>query len=140
MDLVQVTNAAQFDCDAQSDACVPLPPEVSPEGSAVPFTIAKSGTDLTLVFSESAGATAYNVYRGSLLSLAQGIYDHAALPALCGLPDGVVGDASVTATLPSAGIPDGSYLLAVAAGASGESKYGSGTFVPEIPVALNSCP
>ncbi len=140
MDLVQVTNASQVGCDSQSDVCVPLPPEVSPEGSAVPFTLAKSGTDLTLVFSESAGATAYNVYRGTLFGLAQGIYDHAALPGLCGFLDGVVGDGSVTATLQSASIPDDSYLLAVAAGTSGESEYGSGTFVIHIPVALSSCP
>ena len=40
------------------------PPEVSPEGALVPLTIDKSGTDLVFTFSESAGATGYNLYRG----------------------------------------------------------------------------
>lgn len=140
MDLVQVTNATQINCDAQSQTCAALPPEVSPDGGLVPFTIDKSGTDLQLVFAESAGATKYNLYRGSLANLAEGIYDHAALPALCGLLDGVVGDGSVTVTVPDASIPDNSYVLAVAASAAGESKYGSKTGGTDVPLALNACP
>ena len=140
MDLVQVTNATQIICDAQSQTCAPLPPEVSPEGSPVPLIIDKSGTDLAFTFSESAGAASYNLYRGSIQNLQLGIYDHAALPGLCGFVDGLPGDGSVAVTLPSASIPDDSYLLAVAAVAAGESKYGTKTGGLDIPLALNSCP
>jgi hypothetical protein len=113
---------------------------VSPDGDPVPFTIGRVATDLLFTFSESAGAASYNVYRGSLSSLSQGIYDHAALPSLCGFVDAVVGDGSVTLSVPNASIPDDSYLLAVAAGAGGESKYGTKSGGAEIPLALNSCP
>jgi hypothetical protein len=140
MDLVQVTNASQINCDAQGETCAALPPEVSPEGALVPFTIGKSGTDLAFTFSESAGATAYNVYRGSLLNLAQGIYDHAAIAGLCGFADGTVGDGSVSLTIAAASIPDDSYLLAVAGSAAGESRYGTKSGGSEIPLALNACP
>jgi len=140
MDLVQVQNATQIDCDAQSQTCATLPPEVSPDGDPVPFTIGRSVTDLVFNFSESTGAAIYNVYRGSLSSLSQGIYDHAALPSLCAFVDAVPGDGSVTLTVPDASIPDDSYLLAVAAVAAGESKYGTKTGGAEIPLALSSCP
>jgi hypothetical protein len=140
MDLVQVQNATQINCDAQSQICAALPPEVSPEGDPVPFTIGRSGADLQLVFSESAGAASYHVYRGSISNLTQGIYDHAALPSLCGFLDAAPGDGSVTLTVPDASIPDDSYLLAVAANAAGESKYGSGVAGAPIPLALNACP
>jgi hypothetical protein len=140
MDLVQVTNATQIICDTQSQTCAALPPEVSPDGSLVPLTIDKSGTDLVFTFSESTGAAKYNLYRGSLVNLEQGIYDHAAMPALCGLLDGTVGDGSVAVTLPSVSVPDGSYFLAVASSAAGESKYGTQTGGAEVPLALNACP
>jgi peptidase M28-like protein len=140
MDLVTVTNATQINCDAQANACASLPPEVSPEGALVPLTIDKSGTDLVFTFSESAGAAAYNVYRGSLLALGQGIYDHAAIAGLCGVPDGTVGDGSVSLTVAAASIPDDSYLLAVAGSPAGESRYGTRTGGGEIPLALNACP
>ena len=140
MDLVQVTNATQINCDAQGDTCAALPPEVSPEGALVPFTIDKSGTDLVFTFSESAGATAYNVYHGSLFNLRQGIYDHAAATGLCGFLDETVGDGSVSLTVAAASIPDDSYLLAVASSAAGESKYGTKTGGSDIPLALTACP
>jgi hypothetical protein len=140
MDLVTVTNATQINCDGQAEVCAVLPPEVSPDADPVPLTIGKSGTDLTFVFSESAGATSYNIYRGSLASLSQGIYDHAQTAGLCGFVDGSVGDGSVAVTVPDASIPDDSYLLAVARNAAGESKYGTTSGGTEIPLALNSCP
>ena len=140
MDRVEVANASQINCDAQGETCAALPPEVSPEGSPVPLTIGKSGTDLAFTFSESAGATAYHLYRGSLLNLAQGIYDHAAIAGLCGFGDGTVGDGFVSVSVPAAGIPDDSYLLAVAGSSAGESKYGTKSGGSEIPLALNACP
>jgi hypothetical protein len=140
MDLVQVQNAIQIDCDLQSQTCAALPPEVSPDGAPVPFTIGKSGPDLVLTFSESSGASTYNVYRGSLANLHQGIYDHAATAGLCGIVDPSPLDGSVTFTTPSASIPDDSYLLAVAQRPTGESKYGTRSVALEIPLALNSCP
>jgi len=140
VDLVQVTNATQINCDAQSQICAALPPEVSPEGAPVPFTISESGTDLQLVFSESAGATAYNVYAGSLASLALGIFDHAASTPLCGLIDAPSGDGSVTVTVAASAVADDSYLLAVARSVAGESRYGTSTGGAEIPLALSSCP
>ena len=140
MDLVNVTNATQITCDVQSDACAALPPEVSPDGDPVPFTIGRSGTDLQLVFSESAGATTYNVYRGSLGSLGQGIYDHAALLPLCGFTDAIPGDGSVVVTILDASVPVDSYMLAVARSGAGESKYGTGVAAAPIPLALNACP
>jgi hypothetical protein len=140
MDLVQVTNATQIDCDAQGDICAALTPEASPEGALVPLTIDKSGTDLVFTFSESVGAAAYNLYRGSLLNLGQGIYDHAAALGFCGFIDPTVGDGSVSMTVAAASIPDDSYLLAVAASPAGESKYGTKSDGSEIPLALSACP
>jgi hypothetical protein len=140
MDLVNVSNATQINCDAQGEVCAALPPEVSPDGDPVPMTIGKSGTDLVFTFSESGTASSYNLYRGSLASLGQGIYDHAQAPGLCGFVDGVAGDGSVTVTVPDASVAADSYLLAVARNAAGESKYGVGLGGAETPLALNSCP
>jgi hypothetical protein len=140
MDLVNVSNASQINCDAQGEVCAALPPEVSPDGDPVPLTIGKSGTDLVFTFSESGTASSYNLYRGSLASLGQGIYDHAQAPGLCGFVDGVAGDGSVTVTVPDASVAADSYLLAVARNAAGESKYGVKSGGAEIPLALNSCP
>jgi hypothetical protein len=140
MDLVQVTNATQIDCDLQSDSCAALPPEVSPVGDPVPLTIGRAGTDLILVFSESAGATQYNVYTGSLASLAHGVYDHAAAFGLCGFVDDTVGDGSVAVAAADAAIPDNSYVLAVASAPVGESRYGTSSSGANIPLALASCP
>ena len=140
MDLVQVQNATQINCDAQSQICAALPPEVSPDGDSVPFTIGRSGADLQFVFSESAGATAYNVYDGSLANLALGIYDHAASGPLCGLVDVPSGDGSVTVTVAASAVADDSYLLAVARSIAGESRYGTRTGGAAIPLALASCP
>ena len=140
MDLVSVANASQIDCDGQSQTCAALPPEVSPEGSSQPLTVDRSGNVLMITFSESAGATQYHLYRGSLESLAAGIYDHAAIPALCGFVDGPVGDGVVSVTVPESDVPGNAYLLAVAASAAGESKYGTRSGGAEIPLALNACP
>jgi hypothetical protein len=140
LDQVQISNATQINCDTQSQTCAALPAEVSPDGSPVPLTIGVSGTDLVITFSESTGASSYNLYRGSLQSLQQGIYDHAALPGLCGFLDGAAGDGSVEVTVPTAAIEDGSYLLAVAESGAGESPYGTATGGTPVPLALNSCP
>jgi hypothetical protein len=135
-----VTNATQINCDAQSQTCAALPPEVSPEGDLVPFTIGKSGTDLGFTFSESLGAVTYHLYPGSLASLGRGIYDHRAAAGLCGFVNDTPLDGSVTVIIPEASIPDDSYLLAVAQSPTGESRYGTRTGGTEIPLALNSCP
>jgi hypothetical protein len=141
MDAMNVTNATQINCDAQTDTCAALPPEVSPPGAAVPFTISKSGlTNLQLQFSQSTGATKYNVYPGSLANLQHGIYDHASAAGLCGFTDSNQNDGVVNATVAASAIPDNSYLLAVASSAVGESKYGSSSSGQDIPIALNACP
>lgn len=140
MDFVQVANAQQLDCDAQSQVCAALPPEVSPNGSPVPFTMAKVGTDFELDFSESTGASSYNVYAGSLANLALGIYDHAQLPGLCGFTDPTPGDGTVAVTVAGGSIPDNSYLLVAARTTVGESPYGHNGTGGEIPLALNACP
>jgi hypothetical protein len=140
MDLVQLTNATQITCDEQPDSCAPLPPEVSPPGDPVAFTLGKSGSDLALVFSESAGAASYNVYRGSIASLRQGIYDHAQAVGLCGIIDGISGNGVVAATVPGASVPDDSYVLAVARNGAGESRYGTKSGGAELPLALSACP
>lgn len=139
-DAVQVTNATQLSCDAQSNVCAARPPEVSPAGAAVPFTIGKSGTNHTLRFSESAGAAQYHVYAGTLANLSRGYYDHGAASGLCGFTDALPGDGQVTATVTASNLPDNAYFLAVAAAASGESPYGSGLAADSVPVALNACP
>jgi hypothetical protein len=140
LDFVQVSNATQINCDAQSATCAPLPAEVSPAGSPVPLSVTAAGTDLQIAFSEAAGATTYAVYAGSLASLGQGIYDHATVPGLCGIVDAVPGDGSVTVTVPSASITDNAYLLAVAKSAAGESRYGVKSDGGDIPLALAACP
>jgi hypothetical protein len=116
------------------------PQEASPAGALVPLTIGTSGANLVVTFAESAGATSYNLYRGSLVDLAQGIYDHTAVASLCGFVDGVPGDGFVTITVPSASVPVDSYLLAVAKNAIGESSYGVGVDGAPIPRAPSTCP
>jgi len=107
----------------------------------VPFSISKSGlTNLQLQFSQSTGATKYNVYPGSLANLQHGIYDHASAAGLCGFTDSNQNDGVVNATVAASAIPDNSYLLAVASSAVGESKYGSSSSGQDIPIALNACP
>jgi hypothetical protein len=139
MDAVQVNSATQIDCDGQSNVCAALPAEVSPDGAPVPFTIGKSGTDVALSFAQSLGATAYEVYAGTLANLRNGIYDHAAI-GICGIADADTGDGIVSVTVPGASIADNAYLLAVAKGPAGESPYGHATGPVEIPLALSSCP
>ncbi len=139
MDAVQVTNASQINCDAQTNTCAALPPEVSPQGAAVPFTISKSGANLLLEFSQATGATKYNVYAGTVAKLRQGIYDHAAA-GLCGFTDSVTSDGKVDVSVAATSVPDNSYLLAVAQSAAGESSYGKRTGGAEIPLALSGCP
>jgi hypothetical protein len=140
LDLVQISNAVQVDCDGQSDVCAPLPAEVSPAGAPVPFTLGKSGTDLLLSFSESAGASQYHVYAGTLDALHQGFYDHGAVAGLCGFTDAAPGDGQVVAPVPAAALPDAAYLLAVARNAAGESSYGADGSGDPIPLALSACP
>jgi hypothetical protein len=140
MDLVTITNATQLGCDTQSNACAALPAEVSPAALPVKFTIGKSSGNNTLRFSESAGATSYHVYGGTLASLRTGVYNHGALTGLCGLTDAAPGDGQVTATTAAANLPDNSYFLAVAKGPAGESPYGYDSAAAVLPVALNGCP
>jgi hypothetical protein len=135
-DKVQVSNATGDGCDAQSNVCQALPGEVSPSGSPTPLTIAKGNPNETLTFAESANATAYNVYAGTLAALAAGGYDHAPIAGLCGIVDALPGDGSVTA---SAALPEGDYFLAVGKNALGESSYGMGTAGP-IPPGSPVCP
>ena len=135
-DQVEITNASSISCDVLSNVCAALPAEVSPAGSPVPFTIAKVGASLELRFSESVGATSYNVYSGSLASLQADGYDHGAAGVLCGLTDGSPGDGTVSAV---ATLPDDSYSLVVGANGSGESAYGIATS-GAIPVTLEACP
>jgi leucyl aminopeptidase len=135
-DLVEVTNSSSIACDGLSNACAAIPAEVSPSGSPVPFTLAKLGGSLELLFSESTGAMSYNVYSGHLAALRAGGYDHDAAGVLCGLTDASPGNGTVTAI---ATLPDNSYSLVVGANGSGESAYGSATSGP-IPVTLAACP
>src|SRR5262249_17268363 len=58
------------------------PGEVNP-GRVVgqtPLTIAVRGNDLDLRWDDEPGAYGYNVYRGTLASLAGGVYDHQMIP------------------------------------------------------------
>jgi peptidase M28-like protein len=135
-DQVEITNASSISCDAQSNVCAARPAEVSPAGSPVPLTIAKAGGSYELRFSESGGATTYSVHAGTLGSLRAGVYDHDAAGSSCAIGDPTPGDGSVTTLWTP---PDDSYVLAVAANASGESAYGQATAGP-IPATLVSCP
>jgi hypothetical protein len=139
-DRVQITNATQATCDAQSNACPALPAEVSSVADPVPFTLTPAGASYTLRFSEVPGAAAYNVYGGSLASLHGGSYDHASLPGLCGFIDSSAGDGRVLASVPVSSLPVNSYFLAVARNAAGESIYGTTSLGATIPLALAACP
>lgn len=140
-DAVQINNVTQSGCDAQADACSALPAEVSPDASPVQFTIGKSGGNYNLRFSEVAGATAYNLYGGSLSSLhAGGTYDHAAAGGICALTDGTPGNGEVLGSVPAATLPANGYFLVAAKNASGESVYGKTSTGAVIPVAVQSCP
>ena len=103
-DNVQITNATQTTCDAQANVCAALPAEVSPGGDPVPFTLVRNGANLDLRFSEVAGATAYEIYGGTLQSLHGGAYDHVASGGICALTDAPAGDGQVTASVPLVGV------------------------------------
>ncbi len=135
-DQVGVTNASSISCDAMSNVCAALPAEVSPSGALVPFTIGKQGASVELRFAESAGATTYHVYSGSLAAFQAGSYDHDAAGVLCGLTDALPGDGTVNVV---ATLPVDSYSLVVGANGSGESAYGTATSGP-IPITLDACP
>ena len=139
-DSVQITNASQVSCDAQSNTCASLPPEVSPNAAPVQFTIGKNGANYDLRFSEVAGAAKYNVYGGTLPSLHSGVYDHASTGGICSLTDGTLGDGQVLASTPASTIPSNSYLLVAAQNAAGESIYGLTSAGATIPLALANCP
>src|SRR5262249_14940933 len=100
-DNVQITNASQITCDAQSDACAALPAEVSAPASPVQFTIQPNGGNYDLRFSEVAGATRYNLYGGTLASLTTGVYDHASSGGICAITDGIGGDGQVLSSVPA---------------------------------------
>jgi hypothetical protein len=136
-DAVQMTNVTQVSCDSHADVCVAQPSEVSPTGDPVPFTLGKNAKSFDLRFSEVPAATAYNVYAGTLASLARGTYDHGATPGLCGFTDNTPGDGFVAVSVPD-GLPDDSYFLVVASDGSLESTYGSAT-AGTIPIALAAC-
>ncbi len=135
-DQVAITNAIGNGCDSQSNVCQTAPAEVSPSGAPVPLTISKGNPSEVVSFSESATATAYHIYAGTLAALQAGTYDHAVVAGLCGFTDASPGDGSVTVT---AALPENDYFLAVAANAQGESSYGSSTAGP-IPSASPICP
>ena len=137
MDFVQVSNAQQLNCDAGSNVCAALPSEVSPAGDPIPLTVAASGTDLNISFDVPAGAAAFSLYAGSLASLSQGIYDHVPLPNACTVP---TLPGSTVVTMPSASVPDNSYVLAVARNTAGEGRYGVRTGGADVPLSLSACP
>ena len=140
MDLVTVNNATELDCDAATNTCPALPSEVSPAGAVVPFTVKKTGPGYELRFSESAGASSYAVYPGTLTALHTGLYDHASSAGLCGFTDSNPGDGQVVITVGASALPSGSYLLAVAKSSAGESDYGRDSANRRVPIALSRCP
>ena len=89
-----------------------------------------SSANLDLRFSEVPGATAYDIYGGTLQALHTGLYNHASIAGLCGLTDAVGGDGQVTATVSTASVPSGSYLLAVAV--NGAGTYTSAPYTPTV--------
>jgi hypothetical protein len=91
-------------------------PEVSSvELGAPPLLVAKSPTPGSLALAwEPVGGAAYNVYRGTLASLATGAYDHT-----CFLP----GLASPSVTLPS-GLGNFYFLVSATAAPFGEGTLG----------------
>ena len=137
-DAVQITNPQS--CDTQTNTCSPLPPEVSPDGGPVAFTIDKNGSSYDLRFSEVTGATKYNVYGGSIQILRSNTYDHAAGGGVCSLTDATTGDGQVIASVPASTFADNSYILVAAQNTAGESVYGHRTGGASIPLALSSCP
>jgi hypothetical protein len=139
-DQVQISNAAQIGCDAQSNACSALPAEVSASASPVQFTIQPNGGNYDLRFSEVLGATRYNLYGGTLASLTAGVYDHASTGGLCAITDGIGGDGQVLYSLPSGSLPLNDYFLVAAQNAAGESVYGQNSSGSPIPAALAACP
>jgi hypothetical protein len=139
-DQVQITNASQITCDAQSNSCAALPAEVSPTASPVQFTIQPSGGNYDLRFSEVVGATRYNLYGGTLSSLTTGVYDHASTGGICAITDGIGGDGQVLASIASGTLPQNDYFLVAAQNAAGESVYGQNSSGGPIPAALAACP
>ena len=90
--------------------------------------------------SEVSGATGYNLYGGTLVSLDSGVYDHAAAGGICSLNDGVGGDGQVLASVSEAALPPNRYFLVAARNAAGESVYGQNSSGSPIPAALSTCP
>ena len=133
---VDDANADQRDADADGigDVCECVEPsalELRP--TAPPLTVEKdSGGRLVLAW-EAVGAVS-NVYRGTLGSLAQAVYDHAQVPGGCGL--------ALSALVVADGADDSYWLVAAAVtcGASGEGSYGHTSFYRERPPADTPCP
>jgi hypothetical protein len=140
-DDVRIDGADQIECDVRPNTCGLLPSEVSPAGSATPLILGRpSKATILLRFSESAGALKYNVYTGTLPSLRQGVYDHAAAPGLCGFTDATPGDGIVVVSVAASTIPASSYLLVAAENEEGESIYGTDSRGAPTPLALSNCP
>jgi len=139
-DNVQITNASQVSCDAQSNVCAAFPAEVSPVVSPVQFTIQPNGGNYDLRFSEVVGATRYNLYGGTLSSLRTGIYNHASTGGICAITDGIGGDGQVLSSIPANSLPQNDYFLVTAQNAAGESVYGQNSSGTPIPAALAACP
>ena len=102
----------------------PPPPEVSPPGAAVPFTVAMAGPGtLALAWEATPGADSYRLVVGDLLSLipSGGVTELNAATMMCGIP-------SVTTTISE---PAGSVFLLVAGdNTGGVGPLGSGTAGP----------
>jgi hypothetical protein len=91
-----------------------VPLEVPNGGNGEPpLAIGKSGTDLSFSWGPVAGARVYNLYRGTIASLAAGAYDHACLRGNIAGP---------STALPDAG--GDAYFLVSARNHAGEGPAG----------------
>jgi hypothetical protein len=95
-----------------------LPPEVSPPGAAVPFTVADAGSgNLQMSWEATSGATTYRIVAGTLASLKPGgVTASNAAPMACGI-------AGTTTTL--LGPSESSFLLVAGESVGGVGPLGS---------------
>jgi hypothetical protein len=108
------------------------PPEVSPPGAAVPFTVAMAAPGLlSLAWEPTAGADSYRIVAGDLRSLAadSGVSPGNAAPVICAVPG-----AAMTLADPA----DSAFLLVAGENAGGIGPLGDGSPGPR--TADPACP
>ena len=103
-----------------------------------PLTLTRRGDDIDLEWDDEPGAYGYNVYRGTIASLASGVYDH---QAIAGTVNGKCGVTTSYTALPGEALDNnGTYYLVSAWNNAGEGIVGRDSANNTQPPASPACP